>query len=84
MCSLPFYLPQRNKFLHSFDRKSWGGWKEKMSHARCACTSFPELRIISVMVLVQLFSLLYFTEFVSIKELTKNFLLGTDGSLCMQ
>lgn len=55
-----------------------------MSHARCASTSFSELRVTSVMALVQVFHLLHFTVFVSIQKLTKNFLLGTDGSLCMQ
>lgn len=41
-----------------------------------------DVRIISVMPTVQLFIVLYFTVFV--QKLTKNFLLGTDGSLCMQ
>lgn len=47
-----------------------------------ALTSDP--RIIIVTAIVQLSTTLYFTVPVSIEKLTKNFLLGTDGSLCMR
>lgn len=31
-CSLPFYLPQRKRFLHSSGRKTWSGVEEEKSH----------------------------------------------------